>query len=130
MIKIKQYLPVIKVIIFISIAIAILILSLVPKPPEIIGNFTYSDKIMHLIAYIALALSMCFLLPSSSHPKKGIFSVLIISSLYGAVIEFLQRFTGRTPEGLDLISDTAGASLGILLYFLLRIIERKYLCLK
>lgn len=72
---------------------------------------------MHLSAYIVLALSMCFILPPSIKPIRTILIVLIISSLYGAVIEYLQGFTGRTPEGLDLLFDSAGAAVGILLFF-------------
>lgn len=111
---------------FISIALTILILSLVPKPPELIREFALGDKIMHLAAYIALALSMCFILPSSFQPKRTFLSVLIISSLYGAVIEYLQGFTGRTPEGMDLLFDTAGAAIGVLLYFTFKKIANKY----
>ncbi|MEA1910823.1 MAG: VanZ family protein [Spirochaetota bacterium] len=118
MINIKRQLPLIRAIIFISIALAILILSLVPKPPEIIREFALSDKVMHLGAYIALAFSMCFILPPSFSSKKTFYSVFISSTMYGAVIEFLQGFTGRTPEGLDLLSDAAGAAIGILLYVL------------
>jgi len=118
--KMKHYLPVIRVIGFITIALTILILSLIPRPPEVIREFALGDKFMHLSAYIALALSMCFILPSSYSSIKAIFSVFIISSLYGAVIEFLQGFTGRTPEGLDLLFDSAGAAIGILIYFLIK----------
>ena len=124
--KTKQYLSIIRALVFISIALAILILSLVPQPPEIITDFELSDKIMHLIAYITLAFSMGFILPSSFSTIRTILSVVIISSLYGALIEFLQGFTGRTPEGLDLVFDTIGAAIGIFLYFVLKDIEYKY----
>ena len=120
MIKIKQYLPVIRAAGFISIALSILILSLIPQPPELIREFVLGDKFMHLAAYIALALSMCFVLPSSFTPKKTVLFTVIISSLYGALIEFLQGFTGRAPEGLDLLFDTTGAVIGVFLYFILR----------
>lgn len=123
MTKIEHYLPVIRAAIFIFIALAILILSLIPRPPELIREFSLGDKFMHLAAYIALAFSMCFVLPPSFRPGTTFVSVFIISSLYGALIEFLQRFTGRSPEGLDLLFDAAGAALGVLLYFVIKKIK-------
>ena len=122
----KKILPVIRVIVFISIALAILILSLVPKPPEIIREFVFSDKIMHLAAYIALAFSMGFILPSSFTVKAVTIFTIVSSSLFGGLIEFLQEFTGRSPELLDLAFDTTGAAIGVLLYFAFKKIEYKY----
>ena len=63
--------------------------------------------------------------PVSKH-KTTILFTIIISSLYGGLIEFLQGFTGRTPEGLDLLFDSAGAATGVLLYFTFRKIAYKY----
>jgi len=117
MLSIKKYLFVIRAVVFMSTALAILILSLVPQPPEIISEFSVSDKIMHLFAYIALAFTMDFILPRSFKVKKIILFTIISSTLFGGLIEFLQGFTGRSPELLDLLFDTAGASIGALLYF-------------
>ncbi len=113
----KKILPVIRIIVFISIALAILILSLVPKPPEVIREFALGDKIMHLIAYIALAFSMDFILPKYFKVKTIILFTIISSSVFGGLIEFLQGFTGRSPELLDLVFDAAGAAIGVLLFF-------------
>lgn len=38
----------------IVVAVSILILSLIPKPPEIAGGVHFADKIAHFIAYAAL----------------------------------------------------------------------------
>ena len=124
--NIKKLLPVIRAIVFISIALIILILSLVPKPPELIREFALSDKIMHLAAYIALAFSMGFILPRSFKVNTVIIFTIISSSLFGGVIEFLQGFTGRSPELLDLLFDTAGAAIGVLLYFTYKKIAYRY----
>ena len=123
--KIKQHLELIRVIGFISIALIILILSLVPKPPEIISEFALSDKLMHLAAYIALAFSMGFILPKSFTVKTITICIIISSSLFGGLIEFLQGFTGRSPELLDLVFDTAGAIIGVILYFVFKKITYK-----
>ncbi|MDA3938434.1 MAG: VanZ family protein [Spirochaetia bacterium] len=124
---IKHHLPIFRAIGFISIALTILILSLVPKPPEIIREFALSDKIMHLAAYIALAFSMGFILPHSFKVKTVVLFTIISSSLFGGLIEFLQGFTGRSPELLDLFFDTAGAEFGIFLYYAFNNIMTKYI---
>ncbi|RLD31467.1 MAG: hypothetical protein DRI73_08670 [Bacteroidetes bacterium] len=124
--KIKQYLPFLKAIVFISIALGILILSLVQKPPQIIREFEFSDKIMHLIAYIALAFSMGFILPKSFKVKLTIIFTIVSSSLFGGVIEILQGFTGQSTELMDLLFDAAGATIGILLYIAFINIMKKY----
>lgn len=113
----QSQIPVIKVMIFISIALSILILSLVPKPPELIREFAFGDKILHLCAYIALAFSMGFILPEPFTDKTIIIFTIISSTLFGGLIEFLQEFTGRSPELMDLFFDAAGACIGVLLYF-------------
>jgi len=124
--KIKQILPLIRVMIFISIALTILILSLVPKPPEVIREFVFGDKIMHLGAYIALAFSMGFILPKYFKVKTNVLFTIISSSLYGGLIEFLQGFTGRSTELSDLLFDAAGAAIGVLLYFIFKKITYNY----
>ena len=115
----NKNLHILRLSIFILIASVILVLSLVPRPPEVIKVFSFSDKIEHFAAYIALSLSFAFLIFSCNLRKTAVFAVLF-SSLYGGVIEVLQGFTGRSPEFLDLLSDTAGAVTGTLIYFLLR----------
>ncbi len=125
--KIRKLLPVLRAMIFISIALTILILSLVPKPPELIREFALSDKIMHLAAYIALAFSLGFILPKSFKVKAIVLFTIISSSLFGGLIEFLQGFTGRSPELLDLLFDAAGAAIGIYLYFTFKKIMIKYI---
>ena len=119
----QRQIPVIRVMIFVSIALTILILSLVPKPPELIREFALGDKILHLCAYIALAFSMGFILPDSFKVKTVILFTIFSLSLFGGLIEYLQGFTGRSPEFLDLLFDAAGAAIGVLLFFLYKKIE-------
>lgn len=38
--------------------------------------------------------------------------ILIACVVYGGLLEILQRYTGRTPEGLDLLFDGLGALFG------------------
>ncbi len=95
----------------IVVTVSILVLSLVPSPPEIPGGFHFADKIAHFIAYAVLS----FLLFTSLFEGKKLSTVLIVAALclaYGGVIEILQIFTHRQPEILDLTADLFGAVCG------------------
>jgi VanZ family protein len=99
------------------VAVGILVLSLLPKPPEIPVGIRFSDKIAHFVAYLVLG----FLVLTSISGRKGnpsaLFAVLIVAGLcvfYGGLIEILQTFTGRQPEFLDLTADLIGAIFGAL----------------
>ncbi len=90
------------------VAGSILILSLLPEPPEIPGNVRFADKIAHFAAYAVLA----FLLFTSLFKAKKLRTVMLVTLLcllYGGLIEFLQTFTHRQPEIWDLIADAIGA---------------------
>ncbi len=95
----------------IVVTVSILILSLIPKPPEIPGGFHFADKIAHFIAYAVLS----FLLFTSLFEGKKLSTVLIVAAacmIYGGVIEILQTFTHRQPELWDLTADLFGAVCG------------------
>lgn len=95
----------------IVVTVSILVLSLVPSPPEIPGGFHFADKIAHFIAYAVLS----FLLFTSLFEGKKLSTVLLVAALclaYGGVIEILQIFTHRQPEILDLTADLFGAVCG------------------
>jgi len=93
------------------VIISILVLSLMPKPPEIPGGFKFADKVAHFIAYAVLS----FLLFTSFFEGKKLSTVVIVAAvclIYGGVIEVLQTFTHRQPEILDLTADLLGAVSG------------------
>ena len=95
----------------IVVTVSILILSLIPKPPEIPGGLHFADKIAHFIAYAVLS----FLLFTSLFEGKKLSTVLIVAAacmVYGGVIEILQTFTHRQPELWDLTADLFGAVCG------------------
>jgi len=95
----------------IFMTVFILVLSLLPDPPEIPGGFQFSDKIAHFVAYAILS----FLLIISFFGGKKISTVVIVAALclvYGGLIEILQVCTHRQPEILDLAADFIGALSG------------------
>lgn len=94
-------------------AVAILILSLIPKAPNPISGIPYSDKLEHIAAYTLLAFLLALNIAIKIKSKYyTILSTVVICILYGAIIEFLQQYTGRSPELLDLIADLTGAGIG------------------
>lgn len=75
-----------------------------------------SDKVAHLVAYAGLAVLL--MRGTSGGTWAGCTSAAAlaawaIASLYGVTDEWHQSFVpGRSPSGLDLVADTAGAALG------------------
>jgi VanZ family protein len=95
----------------IVVTVSILVLSLLPDPPEIPGGFHFADKVAHFIAYAVLS----FLLFTSFFEGKKLSTVVIVAAvclIYGGVIEILQIFTHRQPEIWDLTADLFGAVCG------------------
>ncbi len=106
---------------FCLLVFVITLLSLNPRPFPNIINRPGIDKIEHGLAYLSLGF---FLFPlfqwSRRGWKKGFFSVLIFSIVYGGGIELIQRSFGRNPELADLIADILGGAAGAGLFLLFR----------
>ena len=72
--------------------------------PEIVGD--HSDKFYHIIAFGALTFPSALLhLPLSR-------VVLIFAILFGALIEVIQPYVGRSGSWEDFLADVLGALLG------------------
>ncbi len=99
------------------IVIAILTVAMLwplDQPPAFPAG---SDKIVHLIAFAALAL------PLSRTGRFGLLPVFFGASLFGGVIELIQPTFKRSADMNDWIADIVGVLLGIgcgLLYRRLR----------
>lgn len=97
----------------VGIALGILVLSLVLRVPELTGRITFGDKLAHLVAYVLLALAGRVAFGQDRPP--GVPLTAGLCAAYGGAIEILQRYTGRTPEILDWLSDAVGALVGALI---------------
>ncbi|MBN2049159.1 MAG: VanZ family protein [Spirochaetales bacterium] len=91
-------------------ALMIGVLSLLPQTPEAPVTFPGIDKLFHAVSYAVLA----FLMTGSLKNRRWshMACILIACVVYGGLLEILQRYTGRTPEGLDLLFDGLGALFG------------------
>ena len=66
-----------------------------------------SDKLVHLIAFAALAF------PLARTGRIGLLSVFICASAFGGVIELLQPSFNRDADVNDWVADVVGVVLGI-----------------
>jgi len=82
----------------------------------------YGDKVLHAIAYMALALSslISWELTSGLLQPQHYFAVWLLGTLYGAFDEVTQIPVGRTPDGTDWLSDILGLVLGLTLFRITR----------
>ncbi len=89
----------------------IVVLSLWPKPPEMIG-FEQSDKLSHIIAYMTLMLWFANIYPQRSYQLRlaiGFFAM-------GVCLELLQGLTGyRTFKYTDMLANGIGILLALYL---------------
>jgi len=92
--------------------------SRLPVPEGVFGI----DKVLHFIAYVALAAAVGLWFSKKIWAKKPMLSFLICvaaASAYGAVDEIHQYFVpGRSCDIFDWIADTLGAATGAVVIML------------
>jgi VanZ family protein len=112
---------------FLVPAWAIIILILCGMPPKDVDeikmfDFPFQDKIVHFGLYFVLAELIMAVLMLNTRLRQlrwASYAIAILSCLlYGWLIEVMQQnfFPGRSYELMDVVADTAGAVLGVLLY--------------
>ena len=79
-----------------------------------------SDKVVHLIAFAALAF------PLARTGRFGLFAVFVGASVFGGLIELIQPSFGRSLDMQDWIADIAGVGLGIVLALLYRRLRKHH----
>ncbi len=130
------YIQVIARIVSPLITLTVAVLSLLPPssiPPNI-SIFTISDKILHLIAYIAVSATITIALVKKDERlnfkefltfnKRRVIGSFCIVFLIGFMIEMVQPMFGREREFLDLVSNflgnIVGMFLGIVFFFIIQ----------
>lgn len=94
---------------FFACALAVLVLALMPSPPQELSSGW--DKSNHLLAFAVLTW-----LGGKAFPQRLAITLLGLLA-YGALIEVLQSFTPtRSAEWLDLVADGMGILVGWALY--------------
>lgn len=98
----------------ILVFLGITVLSLMPPRTNL--SIHANDKVGHFIAYAVFSLNVLLL---GKNIKQYALSMLLIVA-YGILIEFLQSFVGRETSFYDFLANSAGVSIGIMLFLLFR----------
>ena len=95
------------------VTFAILYLSLKKMPNSDI-NISHLDKVQHSIAYFILSISWLFAFAK----KRNKITIVAACILFGILIEILQQTLTnyRTGDYLDVIANSAGVLLGLLIF--------------
>ncbi|WP_188127804.1 VanZ family protein [Ruegeria intermedia] len=83
-------------------------------PGSVQGSGWGIDKVKHIAAFAALILPVAFL-----RPGKLVW-VVLFALFYGAAIELVQPFVGRSRSWGDFLADLAGIAVGLSLGFGMR----------
>ena len=91
-------------------------------PAQFSPTISYSDKLLHFLAFMTLSLSLLasWELSAGILQPQHYFAVWLFCTLYGAVDEITQIPVGRVCDGLDWLADIGGILVGLILYRLLR----------
>lgn len=103
------------------LTVGIAVLSLLENP-QVPPSIRLSDKILHGLMYTLLAAAWMFPLTRIIRTRAITYLYVFLSvTLYGALMEFLQRFCTLTRSGemADIYADALGALLGLLVVYIL-----------
>lgn len=92
--------------IWLTLALLVCITVLTLLPLTFSGGVKGSDKIQHILAFAALTL------PSAVFYPKALLRVMVVAVVYGAAVEIIQPYVGRSSELADFIADLVGIGLG------------------
>lgn len=105
--------------------IALFVASLIKiSDPSLPVHFNNADKLFHLCAYLILTVlwQWYYFAKTKSTRLKPYLSICVSTIIFGIIIEILQEklTTYRSFEYLDIVADTVGALLSILILFLFK----------
>jgi VanZ family protein len=95
--------------------------------PDFGFDFSY-DKLAHLLVFGLFATAILRIPYFFKQGWKGALIAIAIVSLYGALDEYHQSFSGRSVEFDDWIADTLGAALASILYLKCQWYRRLWEC--
>ena len=96
-------------VLFVGAFLGVTVLSVLPTPPV---DGLESDKLNHLIAYMALTLLLVLSLPGDRRLPRGLWVALLSLILYGTLIEVVQHYIGRHFDLMDMAANAVGVVLG------------------
>jgi VanZ family protein len=106
-------LQLVRIVLLVLLASAILVLSLLPEVPIDVEFLMGLDKVQHWLAYAMLGFLVLITINKRGRSLLLFYGISVFScTMYGGLIEVLQRFTGRTPETVDFFVNMFGAAVG------------------
>jgi len=98
----------------------VLILLVIPikrKKESSFFSFPHFDKAIHLFLFLILGFlwHQYFVIKHENIRKWHIIGLFITVVLYGIMLEYIQIWTGRDFDPLDMMANTAGALTGIII---------------
>lgn len=105
--------------VLLTVALATLIVVLTLTPPVQTGMPAGSDKAYHFLAFTALALPLAVVRPRWSG------WLFVLFAVFGAAIEVIQPYVGRSRELADLLSDMMGIAFGMVVGALARLVIQR-----
>lgn len=98
-------------VVLVVLVVAVSVLAVMPVPPKELS--TGWDKLNHSSAFAVLTLVARLAFPAGRHAA---WSVALALLAYGGLIEIVQLFVpGRESEWADLLGDTIGIGIGMVL---------------
>jgi VanZ family protein len=114
---------------FIAFALAILVLSVMPSPPEMIQEVLSWDKAQHALAYAVFTLLGGWAMTPVFGASRAWRLAFALAIGYGLVIEVLQGMGGRrSPQLADGAADIIGAAVVYLIWFVVFRLRQKGSC--
>ena len=108
---------------FIIYVIMVITISIIPSSMLQFGSLWKYDKYIHFIEYLILGLLLLNCLNPKKYTKIFLVTTLLFVILFSGADEFIiQKYfgKGRLPDINDWFMDSFGASIGILMRYLLR----------
>jgi VanZ family protein len=99
-------------------------------PGKDVPNLGVSDKLEHSVAYMVLSILLCFTYTFQNKVKllfsRPFLMTILTITLYGALDELHQKFIpGRSCDIKDLMADVTGATVGLIVVFLIKLLNKK-----
>lgn len=105
--------------------VTVFVATHLPRLPRAVGRV--SDKTLHFAAFAVLGYLLSWVLASRSRSVVlHALTVLAIIAIYGAVDELLQIPVGRRCDFYDWVADMLGATGGLAVFNLGRLLKRRY----
>jgi VanZ family protein len=105
------------IVFLVVVLLAVIGLSLNPRPESVLGPLSVYDKAGHFAAYVVLA----FMALRVSR-RRGLFALSLVvaaCAVLGGAIEIIQPYVGRHKDIFDFLVDLGGSVTGGLASFLL-----------